>query len=101
MAFRDREMLADLFESYRCGCLQPFGPQAYLAQLRGNRHGKATGISNNVGPVNPFLSALLRSLQRVVFVVISRPLHRRPRLARNLSVGFSPTYTSLRSLLGP
>jgi hypothetical protein len=28
-------------------------------------------ISNNVGPVNYFLSALLRSLRRVVFLVLS------------------------------
>jgi hypothetical protein len=28
-------------------------------------------ISNNVGPVKSFLSALLRSLRRVVFVVLS------------------------------
>jgi hypothetical protein len=40
MAFRDREMLADFLERYRCGRFQPFWPKAYLAQLRGNRHGK-------------------------------------------------------------
>jgi hypothetical protein len=56
---------------------------------------------NNVGPVKSFLSAPLRSLRRVVFVALCCPLHRRPRLARNLSVSFSPTQTSLRSVLRP
>ena len=44
MAFRDREMLVDLLERYRCARFQPFWPQADIAQLRGNRHGKATGM---------------------------------------------------------
>jgi hypothetical protein len=48
-------------------------------------------ISNSVGPVKSFLSALLHSLRRVVFSVVLRPLHRRPRLVCNLSVGFGPT----------
>src|SRR5712664_3618508 len=45
-------------------------------------------ISNNVGPVKSFLSALLRSLLRVVFLVLLSLLLRRSRLVRNLSVGF-------------
>jgi hypothetical protein len=45
-------------------------------------------ISNNVGPVNRFLSALVPSPLGVVFLVLLRPLLRRPRLARNLSIGF-------------
>jgi len=48
-----------------------------------------------------FLSTPLRSLLRVVFLVFLWPLHQRPRLARNLSVGFSPTQPSLRSKLRP
>jgi hypothetical protein len=47
-------------------------------------------ISNNVGPAKSFLRTLLRSLLRVVFLAFLGPLLRRPRLARNLSVGFSP-----------
>jgi hypothetical protein len=48
-------------------------------------------ISNNVGPVKLFLSALLRSLPRVVSVVPVRLLHRRPRL-----VCFSLTVVQLQ-----
>jgi hypothetical protein len=48
-----------------------------------------------------FVSTLLHSLLRVVFLIFSDPLHRRPRLVRNLSVSFSPTQTSLRSKLRP
>ena len=40
-------------------------------------------------------------LPRVVFAVFVRLLHRGPGLARNLSVGFNPTQTSLRSVLRP
>jgi len=44
-----------------------------------------------------FLGALPHSLRRVVLFVPLK-LHRRPRLVRNLSIGFSPTYSSLRSV---
>jgi hypothetical protein len=54
MAFRDREMLADLLKSYRCRRFQPFRPQAYLAQLRGNRHGKAAASSSSGLVPTPF-----------------------------------------------
>src|SRR5208337_1329370 len=56
-------------------------------------------ISNNIGAVKPFLSALPHSLLRVVLFVFFACPHRRPRLARNLWVRFSPTHTSLRSVL--
>jgi len=48
-------------------------------------------ISNNVGSVKCFLSALLPSLRRVLFLVLLWPLLWRLRLVCNLSVGFSPT----------
>ena len=46
-------------------------------------------ISKNVGPVKaffPFFCTPLHSLLRVVLFVLFDPLHRRPRLARNLTV---------------
>ncbi|HTF25335.1 MAG TPA: hypothetical protein VK937_15700, partial [Candidatus Limnocylindria bacterium] len=53
------------------------------------------GISNNVGPVKHFLSALLsfhlKEFFSFVFFLVCSSLRRRPRLACNLSVGFSPT----------
>src|SRR5467141_1138265 len=62
-------------------------------------------ISNNVLPVKPFLSALLsfhlKEFFSFVFFLVLSSLHRRPRLVRNLSGGFSPTQTSLRSKLRP
>jgi len=51
-------------------------------------------ISNNAGSVKLFLSRLVPSLLRVVFLVFFDPLHRRPRLVCNLSGGLSPTQTS-------
>jgi hypothetical protein len=50
-------------------------------------------ISNNVGPVKLFLNTLLSFHLKEVFsfVFFLSSLHRRPRLARNLAVGFSPT----------
>src|SRR6266853_648703 len=51
------------------------------------------GISNNVGPVKHFLSTLLsfhlKEFFSFVFFCFLSSLHRRPRLACNLSVGFS------------
>jgi hypothetical protein len=44
MAFRDREMLADPFKAYCCDGFGFFGLQAYLSQLRGNRHREATRV---------------------------------------------------------
>ncbi len=48
-------------------------------------------ISNNVGPVKLFLSALLRSLPRVVLFVFFGLCIDDHGSFRNLSVGFSPT----------
>ncbi len=49
---------------------------------------------NNVGPVKHFLSALLsfhlKEFFSFVFFLVCSSLRRRPRLACNLSVGFSP-----------
>jgi hypothetical protein len=60
-----------------------------------------TGISNNVGGVKFFLSALRRALveERHFALVESVPLQ--PRLARNQYSGLelSPTHASLRSQL--
>src|SRR6267154_609894 len=57
--------------------------------------GPEPGISNNVGPVKHFLSALLsfhlKEFFSFVFFLVCSSLRRRPRLACNLSVGFSPT----------
>src|SRR5258708_26126248 len=44
MAFRDREMLADLFKAYCCNGFEFFGLQARLSQLRGTRHREATRV---------------------------------------------------------
>jgi hypothetical protein len=52
-------------------------------------------ISNNVGSVKPFFERTsFFSPKRVFlfrFFLVLSSLHRRPRLARNLAVGFSPT----------
>jgi hypothetical protein len=52
-------------------------------------------ISNNVGPVKLFLNTLLsfhlKEVFSFVFFLFLFSRHRRPRLARNLAVGFSPT----------
>ena len=60
---------------------------------------------NNVGPVKLFLKTLLsfhlKEFFSFVFFRFLSSLHRRPRLVRNLSVGFSPTQPSLRSKLRP
>ena len=54
---------------------------------------------NNVGCVNLFFKRTSPFTSESVFVRrVLRPC-RRPRLACNLSVGFSPTHTSLRSQL--
>jgi hypothetical protein len=45
-------------------------------------------LSNNVGSVKLFLSALRRSLRLERLFRFYFPLAQRPRLARNLSVGF-------------
>src|SRR6202166_3006995 len=62
-------------------------------------------ISNSVGPVKYFLSRLLsfhlKEFFSFVFFRVHSSRHRRPKLARNHSVGFSPTHTSLRSILRP
>jgi hypothetical protein len=62
-------------------------------------------ISNNVGSVNPFFERTsFFSPKRVFlfrFFLVLSSLHRRPRLVRNLAVGFSPTQTSHRSKLRP
>src|ERR1700691_2261360 len=58
-------------------------------------------ISNNVGPVKSFLSALLHSLQRVfcfVFFDLCIDDHGSTVIDRSV---FSPTQTSLRSKLRP
>src|ERR1700680_1984505 len=52
---------------------------------------------NSVGPVKLFLRALLRPLLGVVLFAFVNFSHRRQRLVGNLSIGFSPTQTSLRS----
>src|SRR5258708_20960722 len=58
---------------------------------------------NSVGPVKYFLSKLLsfhlKEFFSFVFFRVHSSRHRRPKLALNLSVGFSPTHTSLRSIL--
>ncbi len=43
-------------------------------------------ISKNGGPVKSFLNAPRHSLLRVVLFAFFDPLHRRPRLVRNLTV---------------
>jgi hypothetical protein len=52
-------------------------------------------ISNNVGPVKHFLKTLLsfrlKEFFSFVLFCFLLSLHRRPRLACNLSAGFSPT----------
>src|ERR1700731_619016 len=62
-------------------------------------------ISNNVGHVKPFLSSLLsfylKEFFSFVFLLALSSLYRRPRRVCNLSGGFSPTQTSLRSKLRP
>src|SRR3974377_718204 len=57
-------------------------------------------ISNSVGPVKIFLSALLRSTPLSVFFIrfVARRIDDHGSFG-NLSVGFSPTQTSLRSEL--
>jgi|ERR1700686_3447019 len=56
-------------------------------------------------PVKLFLKTLLsfhlKEFFSFVFFCFLSSLHRRPRLARNLAVGFSPTQPSLRSKLRP
>src|SRR5580658_8599801 len=56
-------------------------------------------------PVKLFLKTLLsfhlKEFFSFVFFRFLSSLHRRPRLVRNLSVGFSPTQPSLRSKLRP
>jgi hypothetical protein len=49
-----------------------------------------------VGTLNR-ASLTMSALSNPFFTDFSICLHRRPRLVRNLSVGFSPTQTSLRS----
>src|SRR6266478_3900405 len=58
-------------------------------------------ISNNVGSVKSFFERTSPFTPVSGLPGYLRPLHRRPRLVRNLSIGFSPTQTSLRSVLRP
>ena len=61
-----------------------------------------SNISNNVGSVNRFLSALLRSLGRASsFVLVLWPSVDHHGSSVIFSVGFGPTHTSLRSKLRP
>ena len=50
------------------------------------RKARNSHISKNGGPVKPFLNAPRHSLLRVVLFAFFDPLHRRPRLVRNLTV---------------
>jgi len=61
----------------------------------------APDISNNVGSVKSFFERTSPFTPVSGLPGYLRPLHRRPRLVRNLSIGFSPTQTSLRSVLRP
>src|SRR3984885_1349242 len=56
---------------------------------------------NNVGCVNLFFKRTSPFTSESVFVRRVLAQCRRPRLACNLSVGFSPTHTSLRSNFRP
>jgi len=58
-------------------------------------------ISNNVGPVKSFLSTLVRPLPRVVCSFSFGLCVDDHGSVRNLSIGFIPTQTSLRSKLQP
>ncbi len=76
------------------------------SRLRGSQSlTRKPDISNNVGSVKLFLKTLLSfHLKEFFSFVLFRFLfflHQRPRLVSNLAVGFSPTYTSLRSELRP
>jgi len=62
---------------------------------------RLTDISNNVGSVKSFFERTSPFTPVSGLPGYLRPLHRRPRLVRNLSIGFSPTQTSLRSVLRP
>ena len=77
MAFGDREMLADPLESYRCGRFQPFRPQAYLAELRGNRHGKASGMCSGQQFFGVGAYAVFKSRAERILCLVQRTAFRR------------------------
>src|SRR5258707_10770546 len=82
MAFRDREMLADLFKAYGCDGFEFFGLQACLSQFRGNRHREASRVRGSQQLFGISADTALKSrAERILRLLQDRALSRQQSLS--------------------